>query len=461
MNKLLHKLDINITKIRKSINPKYFTLFMYAIFVVTAFGLMYTLKSFKVNKILAQNSYNRAMFESLEYMKNVEVLLTKLNVTSTPKQSAKTLAEIWKQSNLTKTNLVELPTTQRTIESASKFLTQLSDYSYYLMKKNLNEEEITDKERKNLEKMYSLAVNFRVEMEEIVDKLESGRLKWNETEKLLAKNMKEKKSKSVSTIGIESIGKTFQDYEGLIYDGAFSDHIVNIEPKTLKGDNIEAIDAENIIKKIFKDYKIKYIGLNKGKIETYSFECIKDKEVLDVEVTKNSGKILWFIRNAKATKSKIKVEEAVEKGKAFLDSLGINNMKESYYEIFENMVTVNYAPVQEDVILYPDLIKLKISLEDGSICSGEFHGYIYNHHERKNIKPKQSIRKAKEVINKNVKITNERLAIIPTESKSEVLTYEFSGTINGKNFLIYINADTLEEEKILLIIDSDKGTLTM
>ena len=466
MNELLKKLDIKITKFRKSINPKYFTLFMYFIFVLTAFSFMYTLKTFKTNKQLAQNSYNRAMFESAEYMKNVEVLLTKLNVTSTPSQTAKTLAEVWKQSNLTKTNLVELPTSQKTIEKTSQFLSQLSDYSYTLMKKNLNGENLTEEECKNLDNMYKIAVDLRQQMAKIIENLEQGKLKWDETEKQLNKKLKNKESKEVSTLGIESIGKAFQDYEGLIYDGAFSNHITNITPKFIDNlEEVQAIKAEEKVKKIVpQNYKhIKYIGNSKGDIETYSFEATNDKKTnsVNVEITKKGGKLLWFIRDVNAKESKISEQEAIEKGKEFLKNLGIENIKESYYTIYDNMITVNYAAMQDDIILYPDLIKLKISLEDGSICSGELHGYIYNHVERNIQKPKKTLEEAKKVINKNVDIKGGRLAIIPTESKDEVLTYEFNGKVNGKDFLIYINANTLEEEKILLIIDSEKGTLTM
>ena len=53
------------------------------------------------------------------------------------------------------------------------------------------------------------------------------------------------------------------------------------------------------------------------------------------------------------------------------------------------------------------------------------------------------------------------LAIIPTDSKDEVLTYEFKGTVEEREFLVYINTDTLEEEKVLIILETPGGTLTM
>ena len=67
----------------------------------------------------------------------------------------------------------------------------------------------------------------------------------------------------------------------------------------------------------------------------------------------------------------------------------------------------------------------------------------------------------KEVLNKNIEILSEGIAIIPTDAKDEVLVYEFKGKINNKEFIIYVNTKTKQEEKVLLIINTPGGTLTM
>ena len=64
-------------------------------------------------------------------------------------------------------------------------------------------------------------------------------------------------------------------------------------------------------------------------------------------------------------------------------------------------------------------------------------------------------------LNPYINIESERLAIIPTDSKEEILTYEFKGKLNEKEFLIYVNAITGLEEKVLIIKQTENGTLTM
>jgi len=57
-------------------------------------------------------------------------------------------------------------------------------------------------------------------------------------------------------------------------------------------------------------------------------------------------------------------------------------------------------------------------------------------------------------------ITSEKLAIIPTEWKTEKFCYEFKGKIDDMNFIAYINAETGEEEDILIVTNTENGTFT-
>ena len=168
-----------------------------------------------------------------------------------------------------------------------------------------------------------------------------------------------------------------------------------------------------------------------------------------------------MISDKKIEEQKIQMEEAKAKGKEFLKKLGIDNVEDTYYLVVENMAIINYAAVQDNVIMYPDLVKVKVGLDDGKIYSVESQGYRFNHIKREDLTPKITLEKAQEVINKNINIISKRLAIIPTESKNEILTYEFKGKIDDREFLIYVNATTAQEERILLILETPNGILTM
>jgi len=165
--------------------------------------------------------------------------------------------------------------------------------------------------------------------------------------------------------------------------------------------------------------------------------------------------------NRQVTEEKISQEEANEIGKNFLSQKGFEGMKETYFTKLGNVLTVNYAYEYNGIVAYPDLIKVKIALDNGEILGIETDGYLNSHTSRTFDDVKLTIEEARENLNKDLEILDEGMAIIPTEWKTELLCYEFKGKVEGKEFLVYINAETGEEEDILVILDTPGGTLTV
>ena len=136
-------------------------------------------------------------------------------------------------------------------------------------------------------------------------------------------------------------------------------------------------------------------------------------------------------------------------------------MQETYYITQEGVTTINYAYTQDDVIAYPDLIKVKVALDNGDILGIETTGYLNNHTERDISNVQITSEEAKENLNSKLEINSERMAIIPTEWQTEILCYEFKGKVDDKEFLVYINAENGREEDILIITETQNGVLTM
>lgn len=459
---MIEKIEIKLNKLKKKVNKKVLNVVIFMTFgALIIFSLEMT-NNFKRQKNLVQDEYNKSMYLAVSYINNVEVDLAKLLVTSTPKMSAVTLADIWKQANLAKECLEQIPVGQNSMANASKYLTQVSDFSYTLMKQNISDIKLTEEEYEKLKHIYEDSSKLSSKMRDIYDDLNAGRIKWDELEKI----GNEKLPDNDISNSISEVGKTFQNYEGLIYDGAFSDHLLSSEPKFLSQKEISEDDAKKYIEEVIlndeKIEKIEFKGESNGKIELYNFDVTLDsKQKRTISITKNDCKLYLMIGDKKVKEQNISVDEAKKRGMEFLNKLGIDNMIETYYQKTENMIVINYAATQDGVILYPDLIKVKISLDDGKVYGVEAAGYIFNHTTRNNLRPSISQEKAKSILNSSLEIISSDMALIPTESNSEILTYEFKGKIDNREFLIYINADNAREEKVLLVIDNKNGVLTM
>lgn len=462
---MLDKFEKKINELKRKVNKKFLGVAIFFVFGMLTIFSVEMCNNFKRQKQQVQDEYNKSMYEAVSYINNLEVELEKLQIVNTKKITITTLANIYKQSNMAKENFENIPTNQNILQEACKYLSQVSDYSYSLMKKLTLEDKISDNEYMQIANIQEKCMNLNEVMSNIYNDLNAGRIKWDELQKQTDSKLQNIDiSKQVSSI--QSVAKTFQDYEGLIYDGAFSDHLLNSKPKSLSSNKVSKENAKEYIKNIFGSENVEYIKENEdsnGKIELYNFDVkLKNSDMIrNIFITKNDCKLYLMMSDRKVNEEKIDMESAKKIAKEHLKKLGIENVEDTYYLKNENMAIINYAAIQDDVILYPDLVKVKIALDTGEVCGVEAQGYIFNNTKRENLKAKISLQEAKRKLNKNIDIKTEKLAIIPTESKEEILTYEFKGKINEKEFLVYINASTGIEEKVLMILNTPGGTLTM
>jgi len=413
----------------------------------------------------SQNSYNMAFYELVDYVQNVETYLAKSLISSTPEHGAETLTSLWREANLAQCYLAMLPIESQELESTEKFLNQVSDYSYSLSRKNIYNESLTQEDLKNLKELHGYSVDLENTLNQLSDDLNNGRLKWDE----LTNKGTVAFAQQVDNISKESFSnleENFHEYSGLIYDGAFSEHLTSNEKKGLTGEDISEEQAKQKVQEFLGNDNIKEIsnlGLSENAtIPVYDFSIKNNNdENVNVSISKKGGHIVYMNSDRDVNVEVISQEEADKKAKEFLDSKGFTNMKETYYLKQEGIVTINYAYSQSDVIMYPDLIKVKVALDNGEILGIETSGYLNNHIQRDVSKVKISKEEAKKSLNKDLQVKSEGLAVIPTEWKTEILCYEFKGKVDDREFLVYINAENGREEDILIITNTPNGTLTM
>lgn len=419
----------------------------------------------KKTKQTSENSYNMAFYELVDYVQNVETFLAKSLISSTPEHGAETLTNVWREANLAQAYLSQLPIESQELENTEKFLNQVSDYSYSLSRKNIYNEKLTDEDLKNLKSLHTYSVELENTLNQLSDDINSGKIKWNE----LTEKGRTAFAQQVSTSfldGFSNLEENFHEYSGLIYDGAFSEHLTSNEKKGLTGEEIDEEAAkQKAIEFIGKDnvQNVESLGYSENAtIPEYNFSIkTSTEDSTNISISKKGGHIVYMNSNRSVNTEVISQEDANAKGKEFLNNHGITDMKETYYLKQDGIVTINYAYTQNDVVIYSDLIKVKVALDNGEVLGIETTGYLNNHTQRDTSKVKISKEEAKKTLNKDLQISSEGLAIIPTEFKTEILCYEFKGKVDDREFLVYINAENGREEDVLIITNTPNGTLTM
>lgn len=428
--------------------------------LIASFGI-YQYKKGLDYRNAVENTYRRSFTELVNYVEELEVTLAKGILVRDPKQLVHLSSEIFRQAEGAKTNLAQLPISTVELDNTSKFLSQVGDYSYNLSLKYLQDKSISDEEIKQLRELTNYAATLSDSLVKMQDQLYQGTMRFGEIKglgKVFAKN-------EVSFAqNISEVEKQFQNYPSLIYDGPFSEHINKMQPKFLEGKNeISQEEALNKAKEFLGDAgaNLQFQGEGNGTIQTYHFASSSDNGDINIDITKKGGYVLWMLNSRSVAESKLSIEDAKAKAVEFLNNQGFPNMKESYYEIKSNTALINFAYVQDGVVMYPDLIKVKIALDNGDVIGFESKGYLMSHHERKLQEIKISKEQALKSINNILTVENISLAYIPLESKREVMCYEIKAKMDDKTYLVYVNVTTGNEEDILLLLESPDGVLTI
>ena len=186
----------------------------------------YNLREKYINTRL--NTYNEALVNVVNYVNNVENYLAKATISTSPEYSTEALTQIWRDSNLASVYLSQIPLEQEGLAKTSRFLNQVGDYSYSLSQKTIANENLTTDDLQNLQLLHQYSVELETTLNQISDEIYKGTITWDNIDN---KNQFAQAVSSENVFG--NIDDNLNEYEGLIYDGAYSEHIVSVEKRGL------------------------------------------------------------------------------------------------------------------------------------------------------------------------------------------------------------------------------------
>ncbi|MBQ4087992.1 MAG: germination protein YpeB [Clostridia bacterium] len=427
-----------------------------ALALMSVAGVYYYRRSSQKSREL-ENVHLRAFHDMADYVNDIDVGLKKILLANDAVQMSAISSALSLQAEGAKACLAQFPSDYTVFETTSEFLSQVGNYCTSVAKQVIRGEAVSDETFETLQKLSAYAENVNAEFSDMETRVyESG---------LSVEALSASPFVAHAAEGFDQIEDLPQDYPSLIYDGPFSDHLETARPAALEGrERISRNMAEREVSSFLGDTRaasVKFTGDGSGKIETYLFEGGEEDRDISIEITKYGGEVLWMLDSRKVTDSRLSVMQAMAAGEQFLMKQGYPSMKSSYFETADNVATVNYAYSQNGVTMYPDLVKVKIALDNGEILGFESQGYQMCHKER--ILPVPTISEADAIAaaGNRASVDSASLSVIPTEGGREVFCYELKGSLGKTDFLIYVNAETGQEENILLITETEYGMLTV
>ena len=430
--------------------------------VLAGLALQGQLQARQARQALAQH-YQYAFSELTAAAAQLDSALQKELYATSPSLRAALWAQAFRSALSAQTALGNLPYGNVELAQTAAFLAKTGDYAISLARDA--GEELSQTEWDTLSDLSGRAERLSLSLQEIQGDLYAGTL---EPEDLYA--AQDQLSRTDGGGAGEASGTTYQDIEAqfselptLIYDGPFSDHLSGRAALALEGlEEVSREKAQAAAARFFSLSPALFSPASEGNgaLPTYGFSAVVDGGEVWVEVTRTGGRVLSVLNSRAVGPARLSQEEGVALAAQQLEALGYPGMAETYFMEQEGRLTVNFASVQDGAVCYPDLIKVTVALDTGSIVGFEARNYLMSHTLRDLPAPAVTREQAQRQVGGGLTIQNSRLAVIPTAGAYEVLCYEFQcETAAGEHCLIYVDAQTGEEEQILLLLEDESGTL--
>lgn len=414
--------------------------------------------------------YQQAFFEAVEHVENVEVLLSKGLIASSPRQVTSLFADLRAHAASAQVSLTQLPLVQGTLMNTSKFLTQVADFGSSMTRKAAAGEPPDGEAFDLMQRLRQEAAKLSAELHQIQREAAAGRMPWEELRR--RSNRELQRGERLAAPELDRIEGHFEKLPVIQYDGPFSDHVLQRKPKGLTGDSVSEARAEEIAVEFSSlDKKDELVAtavqrVSGGDIPGYRIALRRqgsDQPVAVMDVSEKGGHVVWMLALREVKEAKLSLEAARARAQAFLQERGFGRMVATYASEAENQAVIPFVAEVEGVLVYPDLVKVTVALDDGEILGFESLGYLLSHTERAIPDPALGADEAKERISPQLTVAGEpRLAIIPLDTGDEAFTWEVPATMGERDrYLVYINAVTGEEEQILRLIETGEGTTSM
>ncbi len=427
--------------------------FCLAAVIVTLGFLIKTINKTNQYALEIKNSYSKNFDDFNSAVDNIALTLNKLQVASTEKQASRLANILLSEAEISKAALSQMPQTSE-LTTLNRFFSQVGNYAMAVSNSLADQNNTLENVEENLSILTDTA-------QKIADASNTAHTEFNNSE-YWAEELEQKIGEDSDLNLADSLDKLegeLTDFPTLIYDGPYSDHLLEKEPSlTAEAPTVTELEALGTAA-LFADTESTALSPNgnlDGHIPSYCFSS----DGIDIAVSKAGGHTLYMRKERPIEDTILSIEQAREKAKRYLSRIKMVGFKETYYFLNENVLVINFCYVDGGTLCYTDLIKVGVAMDNGEIVFYEAGGYIANHRDRSFVTPAYSKEQAEEILSDSLTVKGSGFALIPTDSGEEIRCYEFHCIAeDGTEILVYINTATLTEEDILILLKSDGGTL--
>lgn len=407
--------------------------------------------------IKAENQYQRAFHDLTFHVEKLQQQLGNTLAVNSTSQAfhRKGLVNVWRLTSQAQNEISQLPLTLLPFSDAEDFLSRISNFAYKTAVRDLTKEPLTEDEYETMKTLYAKAGEITKDLQDMQGKVLAKSLRWMDVEIALA--AAQAKDGNAIIDGFRTVDQKVREYPEINWGPAVASMYEKRSIKMLAGEPVDAnaikekaatffgVNDPNQIKVVENGAGTDYASYT-ATIEGGGTE--KSGRQIQADYTKQGGELIYFMNPRELGDKAIGMGEAKQAADKFLVDHGYESMKAVSHDASDSETLLTYVALQGSTLIYPDLLTVKVAMDNGEVIGLQATEYVYKHKERQLPEAAISSEEARKMLNPSFKLANEQMALIKSDLGEEVLCYEFTGEINGGTYRIYVNAQTGLEENI-------------
>ena len=398
-------------------------------------------------------AYGRALYETASRMNSIEVGLEKVQVAGSDAHRRTLLNGISRDAMSAQNSLGALPASLSAVAESMRFVNQTGDIASVLAERLNAGGTLTPEDTELLARLHGGCVNVNNLIDGVIERVEGG-------EQPLSEAAQGAPILPVERVELEEVDI---DYPILLYDGPFSDGRGETTLRALSGNELTPEQALDAARAFVGEDRVTDARIeSEGSVPAPCYEVSLNTSdgLISLALAKRGGQAIYMMVDGAAREAAFSQSALIDMAASFLKSRGYPPVVVSYWAAFGNYLTINFAAVQDGVVLYPDLIKVQMSMESGLPVGLEAVNYLSNHVERRLPSPALDEEAARDRLNEALSVERGRLCVMPL-GDGEALSWEFSAMADGVRYLVYIDAMTGEELNIYRVVEDENGQLVI
>lgn len=398
--------------------------------------------------------YQRSFYELTDNVNSLDMKLAKILAASSATYQGRLLKEASTNAAFAEQSLSIMPLETAEMKDIHKFFNQVAGYTEYLSANNAAG--LNAQDRITMNKIREAVGDIRNGLNQISLEVQKG---FN-----IIQNLNKMTGDTNAFASVMSEMKS-QDIEfpTMIFDGPFSEAQLNKAPKGLPTNKVSQAEAELAVVALLaleQPFTITFLEKASGTFTTFDFKVEKDGVTKFVSISELGGKLITMSGETNRSEANFSLQDARRVALEFVGRNGIESAQVVWDDEINSDIYLNIAPVIDNIVIYPDLIKVKVDLYSGQVIGYEASSYYLNHVDRNLQTPTFDMAAARsQVTTLGFTVLTTKLCLAPIKYRDEVLCFEFSAQKSGETYYFFINAISGEEEEIMKVVQQNDGTL--